>query len=62
MKILNNLERRHARLDQELAAEQACRLPDDTRVMRLKKLKLAVKDRILMLATHRQRDGKTSLA
>jgi len=62
MKILDNLRRRHARLDNELAAEQARRLPDDTRVMRLKKLKLSIKDRILMLATHRQRGGQTSPA
>lgn len=62
MKILDNLKRRHARLEHELAAERARRLPDETRVMRLKKLKLAVKDRILMLVQQRQRGGQASLA
>jgi hypothetical protein len=44
------LKRRHARLDHELAAERARHRPDDTRVVRLKKLKLAVKDRMLHMA------------
>jgi len=54
MKMLENLKRRHARLEHELRAELAQRLPDETRVMRLKKLKLAVKDRMLMMARQRR--------
>lgn len=48
MQMLDLLKRRHARLDHELAAEQARRAPDTRRVALLKKLKLAVKDRMLM--------------
>jgi hypothetical protein len=49
MSLLDHLKRRHARLDHELAAEQARRLPDPMRIQRLKKLKLAVKDRLDLL-------------
>ena len=42
MKLIDTLKRRHARLDHELAAERARRMPDPARVARLKKLKLAV--------------------
>jgi uncharacterized protein YdcH (DUF465 family) len=46
---------RHVRLEHELAAEQARRLPDQTRIVRLKKLKLAVKDRLLIMAQRKRR-------
>lgn len=46
MKLIDHLKRRHARLDHELLAEQARRRPDPMRIQRLKKLKLAVKDRL----------------
>lgn len=36
----------HARLDSEIRRELKKRLPDNIRLLRLKKLKLAVKDRI----------------
>jgi hypothetical protein len=36
----------HSRLDHEIRREQACLAPDACRVQRLKKLKLAIKDRL----------------
>ena len=36
----------HRRLDEEIRRELARRLPDSIRLLRLKKLKLAVKDRL----------------
>ena len=39
----------HHRLDSEIAREQARKVPDRWRLMRLKKLKLAIKDRIARL-------------
>jgi uncharacterized protein len=41
----------HRRLDDEIRAEQTRRLPDGIRLQRLKKLKLAVKDRLLRLSS-----------
>lgn len=49
MKLIDRLKLRHARLDHELSIEQARRTPDEGRVLRLKKLKLAVKDRIQLV-------------
>jgi hypothetical protein len=46
MKLIDMLKLRHARLEHELSIEQARRLPDEGRIARLKKLKLAIKDRI----------------
>lgn len=43
----------HRRLDEEVRAELKRRLPDDLRVARLKKLRLAVKDRIAAAASRR---------
>lgn len=40
----------HHRLDTEITREQARKVPDRWRLMRLKKLKLAIKDRLQMLA------------
>jgi hypothetical protein len=46
MLSLDRLRRMHARLETELDAERTRFRPDDTRVARLKKVKLAVKDRM----------------
>ena len=62
MKMLDNLKNRHARLEDELAAEQARLLPDETRVLRLKKLKLALKDRIRDMAIGQEPSGRVSPA
>lgn len=40
----------HHRLDSEITREQARKGPDRWRLMRLKKLKLAIKDRLHFLA------------
>ena len=40
----------HRRLDEAIRAEMTRRLPDSIRLLRLKKLKLAVKDRLAGLA------------
>lgn len=40
----------HHRLDAEIRREQALRVPDRWRLQRLKKLKLAIKDRLQQLA------------
>lgn len=40
----------HYRLKTEIDREQARKVPDRWRLMRLKKLKLAIKDRLLLLA------------
>ena len=41
----------HARLERELSRERKRRVPDETRVGRLKKLKLALKDRLFGLSS-----------
>jgi len=43
----------HQKLDRELRSERAQRRPDGLRVVRLKKLKLALKDRIAALSRSR---------
>jgi len=43
---LQRLRSLHLRLDHDVRAEAARRLPDRTRIAILKKLKLAVKDRL----------------
>jgi hypothetical protein len=52
MRILDHLKRRHSWLEHEIASEQARRLPDEARIAQLKKLKLAVKDRMIALTRH----------
>jgi hypothetical protein len=47
---LHRLTLLHRRLDAEIAAERALRLPDEVRLARLKKFKLAVKDRLAQYA------------
>lgn len=44
--MIDRLKLRHARLEQEIAAEQARPASNEERILRLKKLKLALKDRI----------------
>ena len=44
--IVYRLTRLHRRLDEEIRRELQRRLPDSIRLLRLKKLKLAVKDRL----------------
>lgn len=46
MLSLDRLRQMHARLESELMAERTRIVPDDIRVARLKKVKLAVKDRM----------------
>ncbi len=53
MKLIDRLKLRHARLDHELSIEQSRRTPDEGRILRLKKLKLAVKDRIYQVLAGR---------
>ncbi len=45
-----NLLIKHQRLDEALRAEQQRRLPDVSRIQKLKKLKLALKDRLYKLS------------
>ena len=44
--IIYRLTLVHRRLDEEIRSELKKRLPDSMRLLRLKKLKLAVKDRL----------------
>lgn len=44
----------HQRLDEAIRAEAARRWPDSMRLLRLKKVKLAVKDRLAALARKRK--------
>ena len=44
------LHEMHKRIDEALRAEQRRSIPNPFKVMRLKKLKLAIKDRLAMLA------------
>jgi hypothetical protein len=43
------LTQTHRRLDEAIASEMSRRLPDSLRLLRLKKLRLAVKDRLATL-------------
>lgn len=53
-KLIFRLMSRHQQIDTALRREQARRLPDFARLQRLKKLKLAVKDRLVALTTRRR--------
>ena len=44
----------HSKLDAEIRQEQKQRIPDSWRLLRLKKLKLAIKDRMHRLITMRR--------
>lgn len=56
--LLNYLQREHARLDDEISELRRHRVPDQVRIARLKKLKLAVKDQM----SHLQSEGGASVA
>ncbi len=58
MGLLDHLKRRHSWLEHEIASEQARRLPDEARIGQLKKLKLAVKDRMLALRAEPARHSR----
>ncbi|MBO9671301.1 MAG: YdcH family protein [Sphingobium sp.] len=53
-KLIFRLMSRHQQIDTALRREQARRLPDFARLQRLKKLKLAIKDRLVALTTRRR--------
>jgi hypothetical protein len=55
---IHHLKSLHARLERELARERKARVPDATRITRMKKLKLAIKDRL----THSARPGRPTTA
>lgn len=46
---------KHRRLDEAIRAESARRWPDIARIQHLKRLKLAIKDRLFSLANARRR-------
>jgi hypothetical protein len=48
----------HQRIDQELRLESSRRRPDPFRVMRLKRLKLAIKDRLNGLMPMRRKAAR----
>ena len=53
-KLIFRLMTHHQQVDSALRLEQARRLPDFTRLQRLKKLKLAIKDRLAAAMTRRR--------
>jgi hypothetical protein len=55
--ILYRLQLVHSRLETEIRRELKARWPDRNRVTRLKKLKLAIKDRLHGTARHAMRAG-----
>jgi uncharacterized protein len=55
--IIHRLKLVHARLDSEIRRELKMRWPNRDRVARLKKLKLAIKDRLYGTARHALRAG-----
>jgi hypothetical protein len=59
MTMIERLGRRHRWLEEQIAAEQASGQPDEARIGQLKKLKLAVKDRILLARRHPAPEERT---
>lgn len=56
MKLFNyRLTLAHSKVDAEISREQKRRMPDDMRLLRLKKLRLSIKDRMHRLIAVRQR-------
>ncbi len=55
--LLNRMKLIHARLDAEVRRELTARFPDQGRVARLKKLKLAIKDQLHRTAPRAIRVG-----
>jgi uncharacterized protein len=55
MKLFNyRLALTHSKLDAEISRERKRRVPDPWRLLRLKKLRLAIKDRMHQLASGHQ--------
>ncbi len=48
MSMIERLQRRHRWLEEQIAAEEATRRPDEARIGQLKRLKLAVRDRMML--------------
>ncbi len=55
--VVHRMKLVHARLDAEVRREMKARFPDQGRVARLKKLKLAIKDRLARTAPRSIRAG-----
>ena len=56
MKLFNyRLTLAHSKVDAEISREQKLRMPDDMRLLRLKKLRLSIKDRMHRLIALPQR-------
>lgn len=55
--IIHHMKLVHARLDTEIRRELKVRFPDQGRVARLKKLKLAIKDQLHRTAPRAARAG-----
>lgn len=55
--VLHRMQLIHRRLDTEVRRELAARFPDQGRVKRLKKLKLAIKDQLVRTAPRAARAG-----
>jgi hypothetical protein len=55
--VINRMKLIHARLDAEVRRELRARFPDQGRVARLKKLKLAIKDKFARTAPRTMRAG-----
>jgi uncharacterized protein len=55
--IINRMKLIHARLDAEVRREMKTRFPNQGRVKRLKKLKLAIKDQLTRTAPRAIRAG-----
>ena len=53
--LMFRLTERHQRLDDQIRAEQAQRWPDAGRLAQLKRMKLAIKDRLARIMTRPQR-------
>ena len=58
--LLNYLKREHARLEGDLVREERKFLPDQVQIQRLKKLKLAVKDRIAQVEKEARQVGEAA--
>lgn len=53
--VVSRLKSLHARLDHDIRAELARRMPNRERVTRLKKIKLMIKDRLAVLSCQQSR-------
>ena len=55
--VINRMKLIHARLDADVRRELSARFPDQGRIARLKKLKLAIKDQLARTAPRALRAG-----